>query len=196
MKGGRGQESFRDCAPFPLPPSPSPAFPAPVPVPLALMRRHELDDPELPGGGGETEADLVAHPPVPQGAPQRRRQGDVAGVEVHHLREHDHVGVAIIGVEIEDRHSGAETDPVGRRLMVRQLSELIEPLVQLAQPGLDELLSLERGLILGILPQVAELDRLSDGLRQKDVQLVAELIDLTAQLFPPLTEHGRTRLYT
>ena len=74
--------------------------------------------------------------------------------------------------------------------MVGELPQLVEPLVQLAQPGLDELLPLERGLVLGVLPQVAQLDRLGDGLGQKDVQLVAELIDLTAQLFPHFTDHG------
>ena len=81
------------------------------------------------------------------------------------------------------------TRSVGR-LGVGELAELVEPLVQLSQAGLHELLPLERGLVLGVFPQVAQLDRLSDGLGQKDVQLVAELVDLPAQLLPHFTNHG------
>ena len=51
-------------------------------------------------------------------------------------------------------------------------------------------LPLESGLVLGILPQVTQLDRLGDSLGQKDVQFMAELIDLAAQLFPHFTDHG------
>ena len=69
-----------------------------------------------------------------------------------------------------------------------------KPLVQLAQPRLHELLALERGLVFGVLPQVAQLHRLGDGLGKKDVEFVAELIDLTAQLFPHLTDHDETRI--
>src|SRR3954447_8371085 len=166
-----------------------------LPVSPALVRGHQLHDPELPGCRGEAKADLVTHPPVREGASEGGCQGDVAGIEVHHLGEHDHVSVPVVGVEIDDRHGGAEPDPIGRGLVIGELTELAEPLVKLAEPGLDELLPLERRLILGILPQVAQLDRLGNGLGQKDVQFVAELIDLTAQLFPHFTDHGRTRLY-
>jgi hypothetical protein len=65
--------------------------------------------------------------------------------------------------------------------------------VQLAQPGLDELLTLERGLVLRVFPKVAQLDCLSDGLRQQDIQFMAELVDLPAQLLLHFTDHGPTR---
>ena len=84
---------------------------------------------------------------------------------------------------------GAKAHAVARRLVVGELAQLIQPLVQLAQPGLHELLPLERRLVLGVLPQVAELDRLRDGLRQQDVELMAELVDLPAQLLPHLADH-------
>ena len=87
----------------------------------------------------------------------------------------------------------AEADPVGRRLGVGQLAQLVQPLVQLAEARLDELLALERGLVFRVLPQVAQLDGLGDGLGEQHVQFVAELVDLAAQLFPHLTDHGATR---
>ena len=76
--------------------------------------------------------------------------------------------------------------------MLAQLAELVEPLMQLSQPRLHELLPLERRLVLGVLPQVAQLDGLGDRLRQQDIQLMAELVDLPAQLFPHFTDHGAT----
>ena len=66
-----------------------------------------------------------------------------------------------------------------------------KPLVQLPQPGLHELLALEGGLVLGILAQVAQLDGLGDGLGKKDVEFVAELVDLSAQLLPHLSDHRK-----
>ena len=64
--------------------------------------------------------------------------------------------------------------------------------MQLAQPGLDELLPLERRLVLGVLPQVAQLHRLGDRLRNQHVEFMAELVDFAAQLLPHFTDHGPT----
>ena len=61
--------------------------------------------------------------------------------------------------------------------------------MQLPQPGLHELLALQGGLVLGVLPQVAQLHRLGDRLEEQDVEFVAELLDLCAQLLPHLTDH-------
>ena len=116
---------------------------------------------------GSLRLDLVAYPAVGQGPSQRRGQRDVARVDVHHLGQDHHVGVGVVGLEVQHRHLGAEADPVARSLGVGELAQLAEPLMQLAQPGLDELLPLERGLVLGVLPQVTQLDRLGDGLGRR-----------------------------
>ena len=78
---------------------------------------------------------------------------------------------------------------IGRGFGVGELTELIQPLVQLAQPGLHELLPLERGFVLGVFPQVTQLHRLSDGLGQQDIEFMAELVDFTAQLLSHFTDH-------
>ena len=62
--------------------------------------------------------------------------------------------------------------------------------MQLSQPGLHELLPLERRLVLGVLAQIAQLDRLGNRLRKEDIELMAELVDFPAQLFAHFTNHG------
>ena len=158
------------------------------------MHRHQLRDPEPAGGGGQAEADLVAHLAVGEGAAQRRGERDVAGVDVHHLGQHDDVGVGLVGLEVEHGDRGAEPDAIGRRLVIGELAQLVQALVQLAQPRLDELLALEGRLVFGVLPQVTQLDRLGDGLGKEDVEFMAELVDFAAQLLPHLTDHGETRI--
>ena len=61
--------------------------------------------------------------------------------------------------------------------------------MELAQTSLDELLALERRLVFGVLPQITQLDSLGDRLGQQDIQFVAELIDLAAQLLLHFTNH-------
>src|SRR6476469_2721543 len=160
---------------------------------LGLVHGNQLKDPELAHLRWQAEADLVPDPAVGQGAAQRRRQRDVAGVDIHHLGQHYHIGVGIVGVEIEYLDPRAEAHPIGRGLGVGELAQLVEPLVQLAQARLDELLALQGCLVFAVLPQVAQLDRLGDGLRQQDVQFMAELLDLAAQLLPHLTDHWSNR---
>ena len=60
--------------------------------------------------------------------------------------------------------------------------------MELPQPSLHELLPLESGLVLGVLPQVAQLDGLGDGLGEKDIELMAELVDFADSAFP--ASHG------
>ena len=58
-----------------------------------------------------------------------------------------------------------------------------------AHPELYELLSLEGRLVLGVFPEVAQLDSLLDPCRKENVELVNELLDLFPDLLPNLVEH-------
>jgi hypothetical protein len=64
-----------------------------------------------------------------------------------------------------------------------------QPLSQLAEPRLDELLPLQRGFVFAVLAQVAELDRFADLGRQRDVELVLETIQLDLELLLQLFDH-------
>src|SRR6476469_9955297 len=116
--------------------STSPVSIAVVPAGLGLVHGDEIEDAELPGRGGKAQADLVADPAVGERAAQRRGERDMAGIDIHHLRQHDHVRVGIVGIEVQHRDPGAESHAIGRRLGVGELAQLVESLVQLAQPGL------------------------------------------------------------
>ena len=117
----------------------------------------------------------------------------MAGVDVHHLGEDQDVGVGLLALQVQHRDAGAQPDAVGGRLGVGELADLVEPLMQLAEPGLHELLPLERRLVLGILPEVAHLHRLGDGLGQGDGELVGERFDFPPELFAHFRNHESFR---
>ena len=111
-------------------------------------------------------------------------------VDVHHLGDHEDEGLPLLGLEIDDGDRRSQPDTIGRGLVVGQRAQRGDPRVELAQPGLDELLALERGLVLGIFPQVAKFDRLGNGLGNHHVELVAQLVDFLGQLLAHFSEHG------
>ena len=156
---------------------------------LGLMHGDQIGNAKMPRGG--RKAQRYSSPTFPpKSTAQRRGQRDVAGIDVHHFRQHHDVRVGVIGLEVEHRHPRAESDAIARRFGVGELTQLVEPLVQLPQPRLNELLSLEGGLVFGVFAKVAQLHRLGDGLRQKNIELVAELVDFATQLLPHFTDHG------
>jgi hypothetical protein len=59
--------------------------------------------------------------------------------------------------------------------------KLAQPLTKLAEARLDELLALERGLVLAVLAQIAKLDGFADLIRENNVQFVLELLDFGAE---------------
>src|SRR5690606_13559913 len=61
--------------------------------------------------------------------------------------------------------------------------------MELAEARLHELLPLEGGLVFGILPEIAQLDGLGNGLGKRHVEFMAEHLDFPAQLLPHLADH-------
>ena len=59
----------------------------------------------------------------------------------------------------------------------------------MAQAGRDELLALERCLVLRVLAQIPVRARLLDLLRQYEVDLVIQALDLGLELLFELVEH-------
>ena len=60
----------------------------------------------------------------------------------------------------------------------------------MAQARRDELLALERRLVLGVFPQVAVRARPLDLLREHEVDLVVQALDLGLELLSEFGEHG------
>src|SRR5690606_10154824 len=89
-----------------------------------------------------------------------------------------------------DRQPRAEADTVdGDRTHV-DLRQLMHPLGQMVDPRLDELLPVERRMILRVLAQIAELDRLLDRFRKRDVELVTEALEFLGNLGLDLFQHS------
>ena len=92
---------------------------------------------------------------------------------------------------LHKRRGGVQVDAAWRdALRLNLCSRLAQRvLVQLAQAGLHELLPLQGGLVLRVLPKVTQLDGLGDGLRDHHVQFVAELLDFRTQLCSHFAQH-------
>ena len=158
-----------------------------------MMDRRQLDDLELTRGGGEAEGDDVAHLLVEEGAPDRRRHADVAVLELDRVAEDELVDLGGPRLLVLDDDARAEADPVGRDLAQVDLGELGEPLPELPEARLDELLPLERRLVLAVLAQVAQLHRFPDLVRQRDGELVLQPLHLVVQLGLQVFDHPRLR---
>ena len=78
---------------------------------------------------------------------------------------------------------------VGIDVDTAKVAELGRGAAPFHEPGLDELLTLEGRLVLGVFPQVTQLDGLGDRLGKKDIEFMAELVDLTAQLLTHFLDH-------
>src|SRR6185503_19127399 len=90
----------------------------------------------------------------------------------------------------------AEPHAVVRDLRRIDRRELAQAHAKLAEPSLHELLALQRGLVLAVLAQVAELHGFPDLLRKRDVQLVLELLDLRPELLFQFFNHASIRKAT
>ena len=130
---------------------------------------------------GRRDVDLVAFFLVEQRPANRRRGGDHAlldvGVFGHDQLVDDRLAVAVL--EVDGR---AEADLVVRDLVEVHQRDLADPLLQHADPRLDEPLPLLGGLVLGVLAQVAQLAGTLDFLRQLGLQLPVQRVDFVLEL--------------
>ena len=89
-------------------------------------------------------------------------------------------------------HARAESDLVVRDLRDIDLRELAQPLAQLPQARLHELLALQRGLVLAVLAKVTHLDRFADLVGERDIQFELKLVGFQLQLFLQLFDHCKS----
>ena len=127
--------------------------------------------------------------PLPRARADRRRHRHVAFLELDRVAEHEDVGLRSLVFWSSTTTLSSRVRPVGRDLRRIDLRELAQALAELTESRLNELLPLERGLVLAVLAQVAELHRLPNFLRKRDVQLVLQLFDFFAELLLQLFDH-------
>ena len=145
---------------------------------------------------GVVTVDLVAFFLVDERAADRRRRRDHAAVGIRVFRHHqlidDRLPCASFRWTVEPK-----PDPVVRNLVEVHQRDLADALLQHADARFDQALPLFRGVILGVLPQVAQLARALDLLRQLGLQLLLELMDLFFELLQETRLHrgdGSTRM--
>src|SRR5207253_3782420 len=103
--------------------------------------------------------------------------------------EDEVVRLARLGRLVLHDDTRAEPDVVVRDLRNVDGRELAQPLPELSEARLNELLPLEGSLVLAVLAKVAELDGLPDLVGEHDVELVLELLDLGPQLLLQFFDH-------
>jgi hypothetical protein len=159
---------------------------------FGLVNGYQLRNPKPPCRRRESETHFFADLLVAQRPAERGSERNVARIDIHHFGQNDRVFIGILGIQIEHCHPGPQSHPVGGCLGIRELTELVQPVVQLPEPRLHELLTLEGRLVFGVFPKVTQLDGLCDCLRQENIQLMAQLVDLTTELLAHLTNHVTT----
>ena len=99
--------------------------------------------------------------------------------------------VAALGAQV---HRRAEPGAVVRDAIEVDQRDLADALLEHRDAGVDDLLPLLGGLVLGVLAQVAQLARALDLLRQLELQLALERGDLVVETLQNAIFHGRFRL--
>ena len=95
---------------------------------------------------------------------------------------HDELEDERLAVALDDVHGRAEAGAVVRDAVDVDQRDLRHALLEHADARLDEPLPLLRGLVLGVLAQVAQLARALDLLGQLELQLAVERVDLVLEL--------------
>ena len=136
------------------------------------MNRRELHELQVARHGRQLEDDVIPYALPDERAADERAHAHVALLELDRIPEHETEGLRGLRLLIFDHDSRSETNLVGGNLGQVDLRQLTQALTELAESRLHELLALEGGLVLAVLAQVAELDRLPNLGRKDDVKLV------------------------
>src|SRR4029077_8834493 len=110
------------------------------------------------------------------------------------LAQGQRVGLFLLRIEILDGDAGAEPYPVAGNVGLTHARQLGKPQPQVTQPGRDELLPLERSLVLGVLAQVPVRACPLDLLREHEVDLVIQALDFRLELGLELVDHGTGKI--
>src|SRR5690606_36061808 len=172
-------------------PGGAPGAAAGSPSPPASVAVADVDDLVLARASGRFDGDAVAGMLADQRARHRRGNRDQAQLDVGLQVADDLVALLLVGLDVGDRHLGAEYDLVAGvepghvdDVGVREFA------LELLDAAFDEALLLTRGVVLGVLLEVAVRTRVGDRgdhLRALDR---TELLELGAQPLRAGQGHG------
>ncbi len=114
----------------------------------------------------------------------------MAQIQVHGVWQHQLELLGLLRLHVLDLDLRPEAHAVGGDRGEVDLGQLDEAGPELAQPGGDETLALQGGVVVTVFPEVAVGHGLLERLRDRDAQLVVEGLDLGLQLLDDLIEHG------
>src|SRR5438105_3636728 len=148
-----------------------------------VVDRFELDDLEPTSHRRKLQHDGLSYASSDQRPTNWRRHADVIFLELDRVSEDEAVALTLTGLFVLHDDLGTKSDFVGRNLRNVDLRQLAETLAQLTQARLHELLALEGSFVFAVLAQIAELYRLPNLLRQRDVQLVLKPLSFFSEFF-------------
>src|SRR5205823_10284170 len=147
-----------------------------------VVHRRQLLDLEVARAGGRGDFDFVALFAAHEAAAYGRGGGDESSGGVALFGRDESVGDYFLALRVVEYERGAVGGAVVRYLREVNRGEFAEALAQLLHARLNVLLARERGVILGVLSQVAELLCALDLARQVHVQLLVQLVQLPLEL--------------
>src|SRR5438477_9311618 len=159
-----------------------------------IMHRRQSPDLPLALAHGETDLDLLPDFAAQERAAQRRCHRDRhlgdAVFALDELPERECVNLLLLGIDVLDGHARAEADAVARDVLLAHVGEFREPQAQMVHARLRELLALERGLVFGVLAQIAVSARFLDLLRYHKRDLVVQALDFGLEFLLEAFDHG------
>src|SRR3954451_8839719 len=161
-----------------------------------VVNRPELRDLQLARQGRQPEVRDLAHRLAEQSAADGRGHRDVSLLEVHGVTEDQMIGLLEARLLVAHMDGRAEADLVVRDLGDVDGRQLAQPLTELPEAGLHELLTLESSLVLAVLAEVAHFDGFPDLVGKGDVELELELLDLAPKLLFQRFDHGAPNCVT
>src|SRR5262249_42161809 len=157
-----------------------------------LVEGDQLDDLIRPPAARRLHLDLVAHRLAHERAADRRRQRDLTARGVDLLGEDDLVRHQLVGVRIRvgELHPATVRHHAARNRRHRVHRELADASLELRDPGTHEVLPVLRGLVLGVLREVAVRRRCRQLLGEPEGELVLQVGLLLLELREDGKIHG------
>src|SRR5207237_5070174 len=156
-----------------------------------LLGPDEVDFEDLEGfrAGGQLRGDTVAHALADQRARERREDGDAAFRRIGLVGADDPVADLFAGFVLEP-HGGRERHAITAARRVDDL-RAVHLALQVVDAPLDERLLLARGVVLGVLRQIAVRPLLGDGLDEAGARDSLETVELVPQPREARSRHRR-----
>src|SRR6267142_1200503 len=156
---------------------------------FCIVHRGEADDFESAGSRRNLYFHGLAFTLVQEASSNRGRCRYQPRVGICVFACHKLVGDFLVLVHIQHHYLRSQGDTVSRNLVEVDHRQVRHPLLELTQADPDEILTLARGLIIGILAEVTQGGRRFEGPRQFFPQFLFEGLNFFFKLFLNVATH-------